>query len=126
MLEVNGGEKFRTTIRKEAEQLAKKKQPSTGEKQEKRRDPKSGRFLPGNKSGGRPKMPEDMKQAFRALAPDCCRVLCQIVNDESARQADRIKAAEVILDRGFGKPVQAVDLDASSIPQVVFMGEVPD
>ena len=71
-------------------------------------------------------MPEDMKQAFRALAPDCCRVLCQIVNDKSARQADRIKAAEVILDRGFGKPVQAVDLDASSIPQVVFMGEVPD
>lgn len=84
---------------------------------------KNGRFVKGNKSGnGRPKMPEDMKQAFRSLAPDCCKVLCEIVNDPSARQADRIKAAEVILDRGFGKPVQAVDLDASSIPQVVFMG----
>ena len=107
--------------------MAKKKQPSNGKDSEKKqRDPKTGRFLPGNKAGGRVAMPEDMKQAFRALAPDCCRVLCQIVNDESARQADRIKAAEVILDRGFGKPVQAVDLDASSIPQVVFMGEVPE
>lgn len=83
-----------------------------------------GRFVKGHgESGaGRPKMPEDMKKAFRELAPDCCKVLCQIVNDESARHADRIKAAEVILDRGFGKPVQSVDIDASSIPQVVFMG----
>lgn len=99
------------------------KAPSNGKDTEKKqRDPKTGRFLPGNKSGGRVAMPEDMKQAFRALAPDCLKTLTAIVNDESARQADRIKAAEVILDRGFGKPVQAVDLDASSIPQVVFMG----
>lgn len=99
----------------------------SGEKQEVKRDSK-GRFVKGQSGNkeGRQKIPEDMKQAFRSLAPDCCRVLCSIVNDESARHADRIKAAEVILDRGFGKPVQAVDLDASSIPQVVFMGEVPD
>ena len=101
--------------------------PEKGKKRDTAPRDSKGRFVKGNPiRGGRPKMPEDMKQAFRALAPDCCRVLCQIVNDESARQADRIKAAEVILDRGFGKPVQAVDLDASSIPQVVFMGEVPE
>lgn len=95
----------------------------SGEKQEVKRDNK-GRFVKGQSGNkqGRQKIPEDIKQMFRSLAPDCCKVLCEIVNDPSARQADRIKAAEVILDRGFGKPVQAVDLDASSIPQVVFMG----
>jgi hypothetical protein len=105
--------------------MAKKKPKDlvSGDKQEIKRDSK-GRFVKGQSGNkeGRQKIPEDIKQAFRSLAPDCCRVLCSIVNDESARHADRIKAAEVILDRGFGKPVQAVDLDASSIPQVVFMG----
>ena len=83
-----------------------------------------GRFVKGEYKGGpgRASIPEDIKQMFRSLAPDCCKVLCEIVNDPSARQADRIKAAEVILDRGWGKPVQSVDLDASSIPQVVFVG----
>lgn len=102
-----------------------KKAENSLEKGEKKagRDSK-GRFVKGEYKGGpgRASIPEDIKQAFRSLAPDCCRVLCDIINDESARHADRIKAAEVILDRGFGKPVQAVDLDASSIPQVVFMG----
>ena len=99
----------------------------SGEKQEVKRDNK-GRFVKGQSGNkqGRQKIPEDIKQAFRSLAPDCCRVLCSIVNDESARHADRIKAAEVILDRGWGKPVQSVDLDASSIPQVVFVGDVLD
>ena len=89
---------------------------------------KNGHFkkgVSGNK-GGRPKLPEELKEAFRAAAPDALRVLVGIINDEKARHADRIRAAEVVLDRGYGKPVQAVDLDTSSIPQVVIVGDVPD
>lgn len=100
--------------------------PSLGGEKESKRDPKTGRFTKGNTTGGRTKMPEEMKQAFRAAAPDALRVLVRIVNDEEAKHGDRIRAAEVILDRGYGKPLQAVDVDASSIPQVVFIGDVPD
>ena len=46
--------------------------------------------------------------------------------DEDKATKNRIRAAEIILDRGYGKPVQAVDLDAGSVPQVVFIGDVPD
>lgn len=87
-------------------------------------------FLPGQSGNpsGRPKIPEEVKEAFRAATGDACRVLCEIVNDFSAKDSDRIRAAEVILDRAWGKPVQAVDVDAKNIPQVVFVGgdNVPD
>lgn len=83
--------------------------PSKGTKQ----DPKTGKFLPGNKSGGRKKLPEDLKEAFRAAAPDALAVLKRILLNEEAKDADRIRCAEIILDRGYGKPVQAVDLDTT-------------
>ena len=51
--------------------------------------------------------------------------LCEDLDEDEATK-NRIRAAEIILDRGYGKPVQAVDLDASSVPQVVFVGDVPD
>ena len=109
--------------------MAKAKSPSLGEKKARAKpnqDPKTGRFLPGNKSGGRKEMPEDLKGAFRKASPDALRLLVKIVNNEEAKDPDRIRAAEIILDRGYGKPRQAVDLDASSIPQVVIVGDVPD
>ena len=99
--------------------------PSTGLDHEQHRDEK-GRFVKGNRSGGRPKMPDEMKQAFKDLTPAALAALAKIVNNEEARDADRIRAAEVILDRGWGKPTQAVDMDLSSVPQVVIVGDVPD
>lgn len=83
---------------------------------------RDGRFVKGNSGGGRPAIPDDIKTAFKEASKDACDVLCKIVNDEGAKDSDRIRAAEVILDRGWGKPVQAVDLDAKNIPQVVFTG----
>ena len=88
--------------------------PGNGRKSAER-DPTTGRFLPGNKSnGGRKKLPEELKEAFRAAAPEALSVLTKILKNEEARDADRIRCAEIILDRGYGKPVQAVDLEHSS------------
>lgn len=84
-----------------------------------------GRFVKGHafpSSGGRPKLPEELKEAFQRASPRALEVLVKIVNDDEAKDADRIRAAEVIFDRGYGKPRQAVDLDATSIPQVIFVG----
>jgi hypothetical protein len=67
-------------------------------------------------------MPEELKEAFREHSTDALEALVQIVNDKKARAGDRVRAAEVILDRGYGKPAQSVSVDAQNIPQVVFVG----
>ncbi len=85
--------------------------PSTGDKQDKRRDPKTGRFLPGNRTGGRPRMPDELKEAFRDYSMDALNTLVTILKDEEAKNSDRIRAAEIILERGWGKPEQAVSLE---------------
>ncbi|MBO7670133.1 MAG: hypothetical protein J6S60_06040 [Oscillospiraceae bacterium] len=71
-------------------------------------------------------MPEELKEAFRAACPDALEVLKRILTNEGAKDSDRIRCAEIILDRGYGKPVQAVDLDGNVVPQVVIVGDVPD
>lgn len=87
--------------------------PSNGTKSA-GRDPATGRFTKGNAGGGRTQLPEELKLAFRAAAPEALDVLKKILRDENAKHSDRIKCAEIILDRGYGKPVQAVDLEHSA------------
>lgn len=60
--------------------------------------------------GGRPKLPEELKQAFRALAPEALKTLESVMRSSKARPGDRIRAAETILNRGYGTPVQAVEV----------------
>ena len=70
------------------------------------RDPKTGRFLKGYSGGtGRPPKPEHIRDAFRSASMEALDVLLGILRDSCARPADRIRAAEIILDRGYGKPV---------------------
>lgn len=95
------------------------KKPSTGEKQVRGRD---GRFMKGNRSGGRKEIPTDIKEMLRSATPDACRLLVETINDVEAKPELRIKCCEIVLDRVYGKPQQSVDLDAKNIPQVVFVG----
>ena len=59
----------------------------------------------GNPSG-RPKTDPRVRDAAREYTEQAIRVLAEALADEDKRIA--IKAAEVILDRGWGKPPQAV------------------
>jgi len=81
-------------------------------------------FQPGQSGNpsGRPKIPEDVKQAFKEASMDACNTLISIANDKTAKDADRVRAAEAILDRAWGKPTQALDVEAHNIPQIVFVG----
>lgn len=98
--------------------MAKRSKPSNGDKSgtDRRysacRDPATGRFIKGNPGGGRPRMPEELKADFRACAPEALDTILAILRDGDAPHRDRLRAAEIILDRGYGKPVQAVDLSA--------------
>jgi len=62
--------------------------------------------------GGRPKMPEELKKAMQGLAEDAIKVLQEAMQSDDMRA--RIMAASHVLDRGYGKPTQSVDLTAKT------------
>jgi hypothetical protein len=78
-------------------------------------------FKPGESGnpGGRPKKPQtieakriiaDVKAAARALTQDAIDTLAAVMKDPKAPPAARISAAVALLDRGHGRPTQAVDV----------------
>ena len=71
-------------------------------------------FLPGQSGnpGGRPK---GLARRVRELVGDSGESIVQfmvdVLGDDSARTADRLEAAKWLADGGFGKAVQAVEID---------------
>ena len=71
-------------------------------------------FMPGQSGnpGGRPK---GLSRRVRELVGEDGQVIAEfmlgVMNDESARNADRIEAAKWLADRAFGRAVQALDID---------------
>jgi hypothetical protein len=59
----------------------------------------------GNPSG-RPKENPILKEMARARTADAFEVVLACLNDDDAKV--RLKAAEIVLDRGHGRPSQAV------------------
>lgn len=98
-------------------------EPSNGKKKVTDGRDAHGRFVKGEyKGGGRKEIPKDIKEMLRGATPDACKLLCNTINDETVRLELRIKCSEIVLDRVFGKPQQAVEVDAKNIPQVIFVG----
>jgi hypothetical protein len=71
-------------------------------------------FKPGTSGnpGGRPKIPMAVREALEAATPKAIAFLARILDDENEKTSDRIRAAEALLDRGLGKPPQALDIGA--------------
>ena len=64
---------------------------------------------------GRPKMPEELKEAMRRLSDKAVKVLEAAMDGDDARAA--ILAANTVLDRGYGKatqPIVAEGVDAAA------------
>ena len=57
--------------------------------------------------GGRSKLPADIREAFKAKAPQALEVLTRCLQSGDDRIA--MMAAQAILDRGYGKPTQSID-----------------
>ncbi len=71
---------------------------------------KTGQFKPGQSGNptGRPKIPEDVREATRAACPKAVAVLIELLDDK--KSLIRLEAAKTLLDRGYGKAVQMQDI----------------
>jgi hypothetical protein len=58
--------------------------------------------------GGRPKSAEGVKDLARMHTKTAIAALVRVIEDKKANPSARVSAAVAILDRGWGKPVQAI------------------
>jgi hypothetical protein len=75
------------------------------------RDSTSGRFVPGYKGGGRRAIDPEVREMLTAATPDAARRLIDALDATDGDEPDhdmRVKAANAILDRVYGKPTQAI------------------
>jgi hypothetical protein len=73
--------------------------------------------------GGRPAMDPELKKAVQGYARDAIEYLAGVLSDPNAKPDHRIKAAEVLIDRGFGKAVQAIDATLTERRPIIFSPE---
>jgi len=69
-------------------------------------------FQPGQSGnpGGRKRLPEEFKQLARSNSELALKAVIEIVKNPKSKDSDKIRAAEIIMDRGWGKPVQGFDI----------------
>lgn len=74
----------------------------------------------GNPSG-RPKMSEEDKKKFSSLLPLALSAIEAVLDgsDTTAKASDRVKAADIVFDRNFGKPLQQVQADVDTGIKVI-------
>jgi hypothetical protein len=77
---------------------------------------KTGKFKPGisGNPNGRPKIPEDIKDACKAASIEAISILLSLMRSEDTNAGERIKAATTILNRAWGTPAQSVEINNSN------------
>lgn len=66
---------------------------------------------PSPNPAGRPAVLADLREAARAFSQEALDTLAGVMRDPEAPPAARVTAARELLDRGFGKALQTVDVD---------------
>jgi len=78
-------------------------------------------FQPGQSGnpGGRPKAPARVVELARAQTESAIFTLVEVMQNKKAPPSSRVAAAQALLDRGWGKPVQPVDGDGEGGPLAI-------
>jgi hypothetical protein len=76
-----------------------------------------GKWLPGYapNPGGRPKSSYAVSDLAKQHTPEALATLVEIMQDKAAPAAARVSAAEALLNRAWGKPVQAIDARVETV-----------
>jgi hypothetical protein len=78
-------------------------------------------FKPGvsGNPGGRPKgLSRRVRELVGENGEAIAEYMLSVMNDERARTADRLEAGKWLADRGFGRALQALDIDVNQYPVV--------
>ena len=59
--------------------------------------------------GGRKAVPQEVKEMLKAATTDAAKLLINTISDDQAKLDIRIRCAEVVLDRVYGKAAQPID-----------------
>lgn len=84
-------------------------------------------FKPGQSGNpsGRPKMTQEQKDALemlKAAAPGAARLLIETAQNEEVRLDLRIRCAETVMDRVYGKASQPIVADVGAKVEIVLGG----
>lgn len=60
--------------------------------------------------GGRPKVPEDVKQLWREHTPEAVQKVVSIMRNKRVAPSIQLSAAQTIIERAYGRPSQEVAL----------------
>lgn len=83
----------------------------------------AGRFVKGKSGnpGGRKPMDGKTKKVLEAAAPEAAGKLVDLMRNATDARV-RLKAAETILDRVYGKPIQAIEGEMDNHIEIVMGG----
>lgn len=71
---------------------------------------------------GRPKMDDETKSILKAAAPDAARLMVKMMNDPNIQPKLRMQAAEVVMDRVYGKATQPIEGSMDNHIEIVMGG----
>ena len=72
--------------------------------------------------GGRPKMDDETKTILKAAAPDAARLMVEMMNNPKVQPKLRMQAAEVVMDRVYGKATQPIEGSMDNHIEIVMGG----
>ena len=75
---------------------------------------------------GRPKIPEDARAMLKAATPAAVKLLVDTLNNSNEKTETRVKCAETVLDRVYGKANQPIDF-GGELPKIeIVLGEAKE
>lgn len=74
----------------------------------------------GRPKGSKNKVPNEVKELAQQYGAEALKTLAEIMRDGGQPGAARVSAANALLDRGYGKPVQANEISGKDGLPIVY------